>query len=139
MANHFNPRIVALCCENSAYLAAKMAGEKGVEYPEKVDLIKLPCAGRVDLLHLLKALERGADGVIVIACPPESCQSVRGNLRAGKRVEMAKKLLQEAGWEPERVAIGYVAANAGNRFVEAIRAFSARLLALGPKPGKVRK
>ena len=61
----FEPEIIAFCCHYCAYAAADLAGSMRLSYPANVKLVKLPCTGRVDALHLLKAFEQGADGVFV--------------------------------------------------------------------------
>ncbi len=63
--NEFEPEIVAFCCHYCAYAAADLAGSMRLSYPTNVKVVKLPCTGRVDALHLLKAFEQGADGVLV--------------------------------------------------------------------------
>jgi F420-non-reducing hydrogenase iron-sulfur subunit len=63
----------------------------------KLNAISLPCSGRVNLLYLLKAIETGADGVILATCPLGECTYVQGNLRAQKRVEAVDDLLDETG------------------------------------------
>ena len=55
----------------------------------------LPCSGRIEALHLLKALETGAEKVYLITCPEGACKYGQGNMRAGKRLEYAKSLIQE--------------------------------------------
>ena len=72
----FCPRIVAFCCDKSGYVAADMAGKLGMSLPESVEVIRVPCAGRIDALHLLQALENGTDGVLIFACHEENCQSL---------------------------------------------------------------
>jgi F420-non-reducing hydrogenase iron-sulfur subunit len=61
----FEPQIVAFCCHYCAYAAADLAGSLRVQYPANVKIIRLPCTGKLDTLHLLKAFEGGADGVLV--------------------------------------------------------------------------
>jgi len=63
----------------------------------QINAISLPCSGRVNLLYLLKAIETGADGVILLTCPIGECTYVQGNLRAQKRIEAVDDLLVEAG------------------------------------------
>lgn len=63
--SEFEPEIVAFCCHYCAYAAADLAGSMRLSYPTNVKLVKVPCTGRVDALHLLKAFEQGADGVFV--------------------------------------------------------------------------
>jgi coenzyme F420-reducing hydrogenase delta subunit len=62
---HFEPEIVAFCCHYCAYAAADLAGSMRLEYPASVKVVELPCSGKVDTLYVLRALEDGADGVMV--------------------------------------------------------------------------
>ena len=59
------PKIVAFCCEFCAYSAADLAGSMRLEYPPNVRIIKLQCTGKVDVIHILRAFEAGADAVFV--------------------------------------------------------------------------
>ncbi len=61
----FEPQILAFACHYCAYAAADLAGSMRLHYPTNVKIVKLPCTGKVDVLYLLKAFERGADGVLV--------------------------------------------------------------------------
>ncbi len=61
----YEPQIVAYACHYCAYAAADLAGSMRLQYPTNVKIIKLPCTGRVDALHLLRTFEDGADGVFV--------------------------------------------------------------------------
>lgn len=57
-------QIVAFCCHYCAYAAADLAGGLRLQYPPSIKVIEVPCTGKVDVLHLLRAFEDGADGVI---------------------------------------------------------------------------
>jgi len=61
----FEPQILAFACHYCAYAAADLAGSMRVQYPPNVKIIHLPCSGKVDVIHLLRAFERGVDGVFV--------------------------------------------------------------------------
>lgn len=61
----FEPQIVAFCCHYCAYAAADLAGVMRLQYPPNIKIIRLPCSGKLDPLHVLRAFERGADGVLV--------------------------------------------------------------------------
>jgi len=61
----FEPQIIAFACHHCAYAAADLAGALRLEYPPSIKIMLLPCTGRVDVLHILHALEDGADGVMV--------------------------------------------------------------------------
>ena len=61
----FEPNIVAFCCTHCAYSAADLAGSLRIQYPPSIKIIEMLCSGRVDVLHILRAFEHGADGVMV--------------------------------------------------------------------------
>ncbi len=105
-----------------------------MNYPSNVKVINVPCTGRVDILHLLKAVEDGADGVYVAGCLEGDCHYLTGNLKAKKRVAYVKKVLEDIGMEPERVEMYNLSAAQGTRFAEIAREFTERILDLGPSP-----
>ena len=53
-----------------------------LQYPPEVEVILMPCSGRVDIIHLLKAFEAGADAVFVAGCLEGECHYLTGNIRA---------------------------------------------------------
>ncbi len=61
----FIPEIIAFCCHYCAYAAADLAGSMRLEYPPSIKIVEVPCSGKVDPIHVLRALEEGADGVLV--------------------------------------------------------------------------
>jgi coenzyme F420-reducing hydrogenase delta subunit len=61
----FNPEIIAFCCHYCAYAAADLAGSMRLEYPPAIKIVELPCSGKLDPTYVLRALEDGADGVLV--------------------------------------------------------------------------
>ncbi len=75
------------------------------ELGSQIRFFPLPCSGRIDPLHLLRALESGADMVYLIACPEGACRYREGNLRARKRVGYAQKLIEEIGLEGARIEL----------------------------------
>ena len=105
-----------------------------LNYPSNVKIINVPCTGRVDILHLLKAIEDGADGVYVAGCLEGDCHYLTGNLKAKKRVAYVKKILEGIGMEPERVEMYNLSAAQGARFAEIAREFTEIIQKLGPSP-----
>ncbi len=102
-------------------------------------VIQVPCSGRVDILHLLKAIEDGADGVYVAGCLEGECHFLTGNLKAKKRVQYVKKTLEELGIEPERVEMFNLSAGEGPRFAQIAIEMVGRIKELGPSPVKLNK
>ena len=132
----FSPDIVAFCCAQSAYQAADTAGSMRISYPENIRVIRVPCVGRVDVLHILRAFERGADGVLVLGCHDEACHHLSGNTRAKNRVQKANTLLQEIGIDGKRVEMFTLAPNQGSRFARIANEVNERIKELGPSPVK---
>jgi F420-non-reducing hydrogenase iron-sulfur subunit len=130
----FEPVIVAFCCHYCAYTAADMAGSQRLCYPANVNIVRVPCTGKVDAIHMLKAFQKGADGVYVAGCLDGDCHFKNGNIRAGRRVELVQRLLDEIGIGAERVAMFKVSAGMGNRFAEIATQFTETIRTLGPNP-----
>lgn len=130
----FSPKILALVCTYCTYTAADMAGSARMQYPPNVRVVKYLCTGRIDILHILKGFEAGADGVMVSGCEAGSCHFLEGNLRARERVEYAKHLLDECGIGGERLEMFEVAASDAPKWVQVVREMVERIKALGPSP-----
>ncbi len=107
-----------------------------LSYPADIKVIQVPCTGRVDILHLLNAIEDGADGVYVAGCLEGECHYIKGNLKARKKVEYVQKTLAELGIEPERVAMYNLSSAQGARFAEIANEMVETIKALGPTPVK---
>ena len=105
-----------------------------LSYPAEIKVIQLPCTGRVDILHLLNAIEDGADGVYVAGCLEGECHYIKGNLKARKKVEYVKKTLTELGIEPERVEMYNLSSAQGARFAEIANEMVGIIKELGPTP-----
>ncbi len=130
----FDPRIVAFCCDQSGYPAADMAGALKQTLPRNIEIVRVPCAGRIETIYLLKALEKGVDGVLVFACHEENCQFLKGNRRAKGRLSFAHRMLEKIGLEKERIEILHLATNSGVKVAEALRRKSEQLKKMGQNP-----
>ncbi len=130
----FEPQILAFCCKYCAYAAGDLAGSMRLNYPVNVKIIQVPCTGRVDMLHLLRAIEEGADGVYVAGCLEGECHFLEGNLKTKKKVAAVRKLLAEAGIEPERVRMFNLSSAMGPRFAEIATEMTETIRQLGPTP-----
>lgn len=95
----------------------------------------MPCTGRVDVGHILRALEHGAGGVLVAGCPEGHCHFLYGNLKARKKVQYVKGVLLELEIEPERVEMFNLSAAQGARFSEIAREMVDSIVSMGPWQG----
>jgi F420-non-reducing hydrogenase iron-sulfur subunit len=108
-------------------------------YSPSIKIIPVPCTGKVDAIHMLRAFEKGADGVYALGCIEGECHYNHGNLRAKKRTEQVAALLDKVGIERDRVAMFNLSSSQAQRFVEIAVEMTARILDLGPNPIKTAK
>jgi len=130
----FEPKIVGFCCNWCSYAGADLAGVSRFQYPPNIRIIKVMCSGRVDPTFILKALEVGADGVLIAGCHPGDCHYISGNYKAERRILLLKKVLEQLGIEKERVRLEWVSASEGARFAEVVTDFTQTIKNLGPNP-----
>jgi F420-non-reducing hydrogenase iron-sulfur subunit len=128
----FEPRIVALVCNWCTYTGADLAGTSRLAMAPNVRLIRLPCTGRIDTLFILKAFERGADGVIVSGCHPADCHYTAGNYHARRRFTVFRELATFMGIDPRRITFSWVSASEGAKWVEVVNSTTQRVRELGP-------
>jgi coenzyme F420-reducing hydrogenase delta subunit len=107
-----------------------------LQYPSNVKIIRMPCTGKVDLIHLLHAFEKGADGVYVLGCLEGDCHFRTGNLRAKSRVGQACTILNAVGIGGDRVAMYNLSSSQAPRFVEIAEEMTEKIRRLGPNPLK---
>ena len=107
-----------------------------LQYPDSIRIISVPCTGKVDLIHLLRAFEKGVDGVYVLGCLEGECRFNSGNLRAKKRVAQARNILERIGIGGERVAMYNLSSSEAPRFVEIAKEMTNKITEMGPNPIK---
>jgi F420-non-reducing hydrogenase iron-sulfur subunit len=131
----FQPRIVAFLCNWCSYAGADLAGTTRLKHRADVRVIRVPCSGRVDPSFILKAFERGADGVLVGGCHPGDCHYVRGNLNARRRFLLIRELLGFIGIEPERFQVAWCSAAEGAKWAALVNEVCETVEKLGPLQG----
>jgi coenzyme F420-reducing hydrogenase delta subunit/biotin operon repressor len=110
-----------------------MSGVTRQSYAPEIRIIRVMCTGRVDLAFVLRAFQKGADGVIVGGCWPGECHYVtEGNYDALGNMHLCKKLLSHIELNPERLRLEWISASEGSRFAEVMSDFAANLRDLGP-------
>ena len=134
----FEPIVLCFACQWCSYGAADLAGVSRIQYPPNVRILRVPCSGRVDVLHIVKAFQNGADGVIVTGCHIGDCHYIDGNVKARDRVDVMKKSLGALGIDPERLEIGFASSSEGQKFATTMTNFVEKIRKLGPNPSRVK-
>ena len=128
----FKPRIVAFLCNWCSYAGADLAGTTRVKHRADVRIVRVPCSGRVDVSFIMKAFERGADGVIVGGCHPGDCHYITGNYTTRRRMFVLRELLGFVGIEPERLQVTWCSASEGSKWAEVVEETCDIVDKLGP-------
>ena len=138
-SNEWEPEIIAFCCNYCAYAAADLAGSKRMQYPANVRIIHAPCTGKIEMEHILEAFVKGIDGILVAGCLEGGCHFLEGNLRARKRTDRIREMLEEIGVGGERLQMVNLSAAMAPTFVERVQEMVKSVKALGPSPLKESK
>ena len=128
---NWTPTIVAFCCNWCSYAGADLAGSSRLSYPANVKIIRIPCSCRLNPTFILRAFQRGADGVILCGCHPGDCHYTTGNYYARRRMTLLFSMLDYLGIERDRTRVEWVSAAEGAKFAETMNSFAAQIEKLG--------
>jgi len=128
----FSPMIVAFCCDECGYATVDLAGMGRVTYPANVLPIRVPCLGWVSLYQIFRALEYGADGILLVGCMPNNCQHLKGDVYAERVVTFAQDILDEIGLDRNRLKMVSVCAADPAKFCAAAGSLVDEVRKLGP-------
>ena len=129
--------IIVFGCTQCMYNAADLAGTMKIQYDVSARIIRMPCTARLDINFVLKALQEGADGVLVVGCHPGDCAYKTGNLGAERRVRFTKKLIGQLGMNEGRVKMVFVSAAEGDKFAAEVNRFADEIRKIGPNPTRL--
>ena len=127
----WTPKIVAFCCNWCSYAGADLAGNNRLDYPANVKIIRIPCSCRLNPMFILRAFQRGADGVILCGCHPGDCHYSTGNYYARRRMTLLFSMLDYLGIEKGRTRVEWCSAAEGVRFAGIMNDFVAQITELG--------
>ena len=133
-----DPRIVVFACNWCSYAGADTAGVSRIQHQPHFRLIRVMCSGRIQPGFVLRAFEKGADGVLVSGCHFGDCHYIFGNERAVEQFEKTMKVVKLLGIEEGRLRLEWISAAEGARFAEVIDEFTDQVRALGPSPFAVK-
>ncbi len=133
----FEPKIIGFLCNWCTYTGADLAGTARIQYPPNIRVIRMMCSGGVDMVYVMKALLEGADGVLIGGCHPGDCHYQSGNFKARRRVAILKKILQQLGFNEDRVWLRWISASEGKKFANTVTEMVEYLKKLGPNPLKL--
>ncbi len=128
------PRILTIVCNWCSYAGADNAGVSRFQQPTLVRDIRVMCTGRVSVAHILQAFRLGADMVWISGCHVGDCHYVDGNIAFERRFQIAKKIIEKAGLESERLQFTHISASEGAQWAEKVKELAELAERLGPSP-----
>ncbi|NYT11724.1 MAG: hydrogenase iron-sulfur subunit [Methanomassiliicoccales archaeon] len=132
----WEPRILVFCCNWCSYAGADLAGVSRLQMPPNFLVIRTMCSARVDVEFVLEAFAKGADGVLVAGCHPADCHYIGGNYRTRRRIALLRMLLEQYGFDPERLRLEWISASEGEKFQKTMVEFTETIKDIGPNPIK---
>ena len=132
----FEPRIIAFLCNWCTYTGADLAGTSRIQYPPNIRIIRLMFSGGLATVYVSKALLEGADGVLIGGCHPGDCHYQSGNYKARRRVAILQSILQQLGFDQDRVWLRWISASEGQYFANTVTEMVDALKKKGPNPLK---
>ena len=130
----FEPKIIVFCCNWCSYAGADLAGVSRLQMPPYFRVIRVMCSARVDPEFVLRAFQKGADGVLVAGCHPADCHYIGGNYRTRRRIALLRILLQQFGFDPDRLRLEWISAGEGEKFQKTIVDFTDTVKDIGQSP-----
>ena len=124
--------VLAWGCAWGGQAAADNAGIKGLVTDERLYMLPVGCIGQLDPIVLARAFLDGANGVLLLGCPPESCHHSYGLDHTWSRVTLVKKLLGLCGFDRRRVALAHCDMNQLEAFTRTVKSFCDTIEQLGP-------
>ncbi len=132
-------RILTILCNWCSYAGADSAGVSRFQQPSNVRDIRVMCTGRVSVQHILEAFRLGADMVWISGCHVGDCHYVDGNISFERRFAIAKKIIEKAGLETDRLQFTHISASEGSIWAETVKEFAELADRLGPSPLRQRR
>jgi coenzyme F420-reducing hydrogenase delta subunit len=127
-------KIIVFCCNWCSYAGADLAGVSRLQMPSNFRVIRVMCSARVDPEFVLRAFQKGADGILVAGCHPADCHYIGGNYRTRRRIALLRMLIKQFGLDKDRLRLEWISAGEGEKFQQTIRDFTAKIQELGPSP-----
>jgi F420-non-reducing hydrogenase iron-sulfur subunit len=130
----WEPQIIVFACNWCSYAGADTAGVSRIQQQPNFRMIRVMCSGRIQPAFVLRAFEKGADGVLVSGCHFGDCHYIFGNERAAEQFAKTMNMVKLLGIDEGRLRLEWISAAEGGRFAQVVNEFTDQVRALGPSP-----
>lgn len=63
--SNWQPKILGFACNWCSYAGADVCGVSRFQHPSTMRVVRVPCSGRVNPHFIVRAFQKGIDGVLV--------------------------------------------------------------------------
>ncbi|MGB2963776.1 MAG: hydrogenase iron-sulfur subunit [Anaerolineales bacterium] len=123
MKTKIGSKIILFTCNWNAYSGLEAAGVGKFSYSPSVFPIRLSCLGRITPGIIMKAFEKGADGVILVGCSEDECHYQTGGQQVKEVFQESQRLLKLLGYSGNQLRLEYLDTGNGELFVEKVQNF----------------
>ena len=89
--------IIGFLCNDCGYNLLDTAGFYGAKYTSDFLPVFVPCMSNISLRHITNAIDRGADGIMLIGCTKDRCHYEKGVEHAHGQVNLLENLYSSVG------------------------------------------
>ena len=106
--------ICANCAREGVVPPSRFCRPSTPDFPwrSEVEEVVVPCTGRLQPEHMLKAFEAGATAVCIVGCQEDNCHNTEGSCRAARRVQYVQGLLDQIGLGGARLMLFHLPGSA---------------------------
>ena len=128
------PNIVVFACNWCSYAAGDLAGIRRMQSQASFKVIRTMCSARVDPEWVMRALSRGADGVLILAGKPGRCHYEVGSIRTNRRMLLLKEVIHQLGFDQARFRTAFVDSDQPELYQQEVETFIEKIKEIGPNP-----
>ena len=127
-------KIILFLCNWGPHVAYQTLQEQRADIPHEINMVRIPCSGRISKALLFKPFEMGADGVILMGCKEGACRYGTGTTAARENVEDTRQIMALMGLGKERLQLGNFLPDQSRELLDFLKTFSQRIQTLGKSP-----
>lgn len=126
----WQPKVLVFLCQWALKSDSEWAHR--AELPPGVQIVEVPCSGRLNPFLILSALQQGADGLLVVGCEPGHCHYKEGNYLARRKFATLQSFLHHLGVEQDRVQLVWLSETESGKFPGVVANLINTVRQLGP-------
>ncbi|MBW2101261.1 MAG: hydrogenase iron-sulfur subunit [Deltaproteobacteria bacterium] len=127
-------KVILFMCNWGPHAAYQELQDRAAEIPPEIQMVRIPCSGRISKALLFKAFEMGADGVLLLGCETGTCRYGTGTATALKNVEDTRGILALLGLGADRLRFASFMPDEAEALLEFLQTAISDIRAIGPSP-----